>query len=66
LNIAMPLFAGCLQWKKNQKSKSLCRAGRRGPMVGRFDKKIRDRWDDDNGSAELRSKIKIENKELLL
>ena len=60
----MPLLAGCLQGRPDQKIKSLCRAGRRGRIVGRFDKKIRDHRDDDNGLAELRSKNKkLKNKE---
>jgi hypothetical protein len=56
-----------LQGKQTKRQKAYALRDAGGPMVGRFDKKIRDRWDDDNGSAELRSKNKkLENKEFLL
>ena len=41
------------------KDKKPMPCGRKGGIAGRFDKKIRDRCDDGNGSAESRSKKKL-------
>jgi len=62
----MPLLAGCLQRKSNQKKKRYAHAGCWGRMVGRYDGKIRAHagcWEWIGGVAEV--KIKINSKEFL-
>jgi len=48
----MPLLAGCLQGKSDQKKKAYAWRDAGGRIVGRSDKKIQDRRDAENESAE--------------
>jgi len=48
----MPLLAGRSQRKPDQKKKAYAWRDAGGRIVGRFDKKIQDRWDAENESAE--------------